>query len=153
MCLREPALEISLLDHEALKRARRSQWVEDRIATLVVDLDLRGQQLLAILVREQQDRLGDVSDLALDQARLVVVDQRDDVPAGDVAPVADDEPGRIEIQSNRPNAPTRDRRPDRSPPEHARKRQVVDVARRPCCLADPVLPFDALTDGSHQFAP
>ncbi len=51
----------------------------------VVDLDVGREQRLAILVREQQDRLGDMPDRALGQTRLIVVDQRDDVAARDVA--------------------------------------------------------------------
>jgi hypothetical protein len=43
-------------------------------------------------VRDQQDGFGDVPHVALGEARLVVVDQRDDVAAGNVAMVGDDEP-------------------------------------------------------------
>ena len=43
------------------------------------------EQRFAVRVGQQQDRFGGVADLTLDQARLVVVDERDDVAAGDVA--------------------------------------------------------------------
>ena len=49
-------------------------------------------------MREQQNRLGDVIDLVLGQTRLVVVDQRDDVAAGDVAIVDDGEAGGVEVE-------------------------------------------------------
>ena len=65
-----------------------------------VDLHVGGHQRLAILVRQQHDRLGDVTDDALRQARLIVVDQRDDVPARNVAMVDDRESGGVEVQAD-----------------------------------------------------
>ena len=44
---------------------------------------------LAVLVGEEQDRLLGVAHLALDEEGLVVLDERDDVAAGDVAVVDD----------------------------------------------------------------
>jgi hypothetical protein len=96
----EPVLEIALLDDEPLERARRAERIEDRRRSLVLDLDARREQLLPVVVREEQNRLGDVPHLGLDEAWLVVLDERDDVPPGDVAPVADDEAGRVEVESN-----------------------------------------------------
>jgi hypothetical protein len=49
---------------------------------VIIDLHVGREQRLAILMRQQHDRLGDVTDLAFDQARLIVVDQRDDVRPG-----------------------------------------------------------------------
>ena len=56
-------------------------------------------QPIAIGVRQQQDRLGDVPDRALGEARLVVVDQRDDVAAGDVAKSTIVKPVRVEVET------------------------------------------------------
>ena len=85
------------------------------------DVHLGGDQPLAVLVREQEDRLGVVPHDVLGEARLVVGDERDDVAAGDVAVVDDGEPGRVGQQADRPDAPARDRRSDRPAVEHARE--------------------------------
>ena len=60
----------------------------------------RRQQAFAIGVREQQNRLGEVIDLVLGQARLIVVDERDDVASGDVAVVDDGEAGGVEVEAD-----------------------------------------------------
>ena len=99
------------------------------------------------LVREQQDRLGDVADLALDEARLVVLDQRDDVAAGNVAEVDDREAVRIEWKGDVGNRAGRDRRANRAPVEQVRKRQVVDVSRGTGDLVSALLARDVASDG------
>ena len=77
----EAGLEVALVDRDLLEDLRRPLRVEERLGRLVVDVHLGREQPLAVLVREQQDRLGDVAHDVLGQARLIVVDQRDDVAA------------------------------------------------------------------------
>ena len=60
--------------------------------------DPRAEEGFAVLVGQQQHRLGGVPDLALHQAGLIVGDQGDDVPARDVAVVHDGEAGGIEVE-------------------------------------------------------
>ncbi len=80
-----------------LKTVGRGLRIEIRRGGAIVDLDVGRQQTLAILVREQQDRLGDVPDRPLGQTRLIVFDQRDDIPAGNVAMIDDGEAGGVEV--------------------------------------------------------
>ncbi len=65
-------------------------WLEvsgsnTRCRFLVLEHHVRRQQRIAVLVREEHHRLGDVAYLALHEARLIVHDERDDVPPGNVA--------------------------------------------------------------------
>ena len=55
---------------------------------------------LAVLVGQEQHRLLGVPDLALDEEGLVVLDQGDDVAAGDVAVVDDGEAGGVEVEAD-----------------------------------------------------
>ena len=50
-------------------------------------------------MHENQNRLGHMPNRPLGEARLVVVDERDDVAAGDVAVVDDGEAGAIEVET------------------------------------------------------
>jgi len=98
-------------------------------------------------VRQDQDGLGDVTDRALGQARLVVVDQRDDVASGDVVEVDDREPVRVERKGDVGNRARRDRRANRARVEQAGKRQVVDVSRGTRNLVSAFLAGDVAPDG------
>ena len=64
-------------------------------------------------MREQQDRLRDMTDRPLGQTRLVIVDERDDVSARDVAVIDDGESGAIEIEFDADHLSRRDARADR----------------------------------------
>ena len=110
-------------------------------------VDRRAEQRFAVLVGQQQHRLGDVADLALDEAGLVVRDQRDDVPARDVAVVHHGEAGGVEVEPNAGEAAAGDGGADRPAVEHAGKAEIVGVAGLPGRLADPVLPRHAPADG------
>jgi hypothetical protein len=100
-------------------------------------------------VREQHDRLGDVANLALGEQGLVVLDQRDDVPAGDVPVIDDGESRAIELEAYVADASPRNRRANRACVEHAGKREVVDVPRGTADLFEGVLSWDVGTDGWH----
>ena len=93
----------------------------------VVDLHVGREQGVAILVREQQDRLGEVPDVALGEARLVVVDQRDDVASRNVAEVDDGETGRVEVAADGGDVAGRNGRADRP-----RVQQVRETRDRRC---------------------
>src|SRR5689334_17346402 len=93
-------------------------------------------------------------DLLLHEARLVVLDQRDNVLAGNVAEVDDREAVGVEIPPDRTHAAARDGRPNRAAIQHAREHEVVGIDRPARCLADTVLPRDApsnraLTEARH----
>ncbi len=83
------------------ENAARSFGVEERLLLVVRDVDPRGVQRFRVLVREQQDRLGHVAHVALDEKWLVLLDQLDDVPPGNVAVVDDRESGAVEVQRDR----------------------------------------------------
>ena len=103
-------------------------------------------------MRQQQNRLGDVIDLVLGQARLIVVDERDDVAAGDVAIIDDGETGRGRSRGEWGRARPRGivERMVRAV-EHARERQVVDVFRGAGDFGVGVLPPNVLANGaSHE---
>ncbi len=148
----EAGLDVALVDGDRLEDLGRVQRVEDRLGRLVVDVDVGRDQALPILVREQQDRLRDVPDHVLGQARLIVDDERDDVAAGDVAVIDDGEARRVEQRVDGADAAAGDRRPDRPPVQHAREDEVVDVLRRPGDLVDPVAARDVAANGGHRQA-
>ena len=93
-------------------------------------------------MREQHDRLGDVTDLAFDQARLIVVDQRDDVAAGNVPVVDDGETRGGEVRADVDERAGRNRGSNRPAMQHAGKLQVVDVVRSAGDLLDALLAKD-----------
>ena len=105
----EASLDRALGDREGLERTIRTLGIEERGLRSVINLDAGAVHPLGVGVREEQYRLGDVVDLVLGQARLIVVDQRDDVLAGDVAVVGDGESGLIEIETDGVERPARDR--------------------------------------------
>jgi hypothetical protein len=95
--LRESLLEIALVDRDRLERHRRSGRIVVWNGCLVVDVNVGGEQTIPAGVRKDDDGFCDVANRALGQARLVVVDQRDDVSAGNVVSVDDREAGRVEV--------------------------------------------------------
>ncbi len=118
----------------------------------LIQRDGRADEGFAVLVGEQQHRLGDVPDLALDQAGLVVGDQGDDVSAGDVAVVHQGEAGGIEVEPDAAELAAWDRSANRAAEEHAGKVEIVGVPGLPGRLADPVLPGHALAhDVEHRW--
>src|SRR5688500_9590617 len=87
-----------------------------------------------------------MTNLLLHEARLIVFDKRDDVPAGNVAVVDDGEPRLVERAPHRTHAPPWNRGPDGSPPDHSREREVVRIDGGAGRLSDPVLPRDVAAD-------
>ena len=129
-----------------LKTPVRSLGIEERRLRGVVDRHTRCQQALAIFMREQQNRLGDVIDLVLSQARLVVVDERNDVASGDVA-IIDNGKGRGDRSRGEYVQPApRDRGPDGPAVQHSWEGKVVDVFRGAGDFGVRVLPPDVLPD-------
>ena len=115
----------------------------------VLEAHLGRAQRVAVLVGEEQDRLLGVAHLALDQVGLVVLDERDDVAARDVAVIDQREAGAVEIEVQGRDLAGRDRGADRAPVQHPREAEVVDVARRPAGLGQALLPRDAPAHGPH----
>ena len=93
--------DVPLLDQNGLEGGGRLLRVEaSECPAAYVDDDRARRAALTVLVRQQQDRLGDVADLPLDQARLIVRDEGDDVPAGNVAVVDDGEARGVEVETD-----------------------------------------------------
>ena len=99
-------------------------------------------------MREQQDRLRDVADRALREARLIVLDQRDDVAARNVAVVDDGEAGGVEVEADVRDLAGRDGRSDRARVQEIRETEVVDVPRRAGDLLDAFLAKDVSSDST-----
>ena len=95
---------------------------------------------------EDEDRLRDVPDLALDQAGLIVLDERHDVAARHVTVIDDRETIPIEIEVDAADLASRDGRSDRSRVKKARKGQIVDVARTARDLLQAFLPKHVLSN-------
>ena len=101
-------------------------------------------------MRDQHDRLGEVSDDALGQARLIVGNQRHDVAARDVTMIDDGEPDCVEEEVDRPDPATGDRRADGPAVDHAGEDEVVDVLCRPSDLIGTVTAWQAATNYRHN---
>ncbi len=127
----------------------RPLGIEDRLTGLFVELDGCSEQSLAVFVRKQEHRLRSVANVALDQTRLVVGDERDHVLTRDVSVVHDGEAGGIEVEMNAVQRATRNRRADRSAVEHSWEPEVVGVARLAGGLSDSVLSL-ARCDQRHS---
>ena len=112
-------VDVALHDVDLLEDALRLLRIEQRRAFLIVDDDARGIEHIEVLVREQQHRLGHVPNVALDEERLILLDEIDDVPSGNVAMVDDGETRPVEVQLDVPHATTRNRRPNGAPVQHA----------------------------------
>ena len=104
-------------------------------------------------VRDEQDRLGRVADRALGETRLIVVDQRDEVAAGDVAVVDDGEPVAVEVQADIGNFAGRNRRANCPSIQHPRQREIVDVAGGAGDFVEPLLARNIAANGLHPAAP
>jgi hypothetical protein len=85
------------------------------------------------------------------QTRLVVLDEGDDVPAGDVAMVDDGETGRVEVQANRGDLACGNRLADRPSVEEPWEHEIVDVAGLAGNLISALLPEDVLADGAQSW--
>ena len=147
--LGEAAGEVALLDRELLEDPRRSLGVEDGRSRPVLEAHLGRAQRVAVLVGEEQDRLLGVAHLAFDEVGLVVLDERDDVAAGDVAVIDEGEAGAVEVEVDGRQLAGRDRGADRSPVQHSREAEVVDVARRAAGLVEALPAGDAATHDAH----
>src|SRR5687767_4866974 len=142
-------VDIALVDAEMLEDLRGPERVEEWLERLVVDFYARATQHVEVLVRQQHNRLCDVPNLLLGEQRLIVLDQRDDVTASDVAVIDDRESCTIELKAEIADAPTRYRRADGARVQHAGEDEVVHVLRRPGDFLDGVLAGDVGTDGGH----
>jgi len=127
----ETLVEIALRNRDRLEHRGRLCRVEHRQTRPVLDVDLRLQQALAILVRQQQDRLRHVAHLAIGQARLVVHDERHEVSSRDVPGANDREPGGVEVEADTFDASAGNGGADRPGVEHSRERQVINVTGCP----------------------
>ncbi len=113
----------------------------------------RRRMIQAMTIRgshEQQNRFRGVAHLALGQARLVVFDQRDDVPARDVVEVHDREAVAAQFMTDRQDLATGNRRADGSAVEHPGKREIVHIPSRSGDLGGAFLARNLLPDGCHD---
>jgi hypothetical protein len=146
----EPAGEVALFNRDLLEDLWRACGVVARLASAIVDRDptLRVQESLAFLVRDEEDRLGEVADFFFRQTWLIELDQRDRVSAGDVTEVGDREARAVEVEADPRDLALRNRRSDRARVEHPREDEVVDVLRPAGDLVEPFLPADIPAHGS-----
>ncbi len=114
---------------DRFERRRGRLRIKVRSGFAVGDLHVGSQQPVSVFVCEQQDGLGHVPNGALGQARLILFNQGNDVAAGYVTKINDDEAGPIGGQPNVDDLPGRDRGPHSPAVQQVRKRQIVDVAR------------------------
>ncbi len=140
-------VEIAFVDGERLEHQRRCGRVVVRRRGPVVDVDVRRQQAIAILVRQNQNRLSDVTDRPLGQARLVLLDERDDVASGNVACVDDGEAGGVEVEGDVGDVARGNRRANRPRVQQIGEREVVDIAGRAGHLVAAVLTKHVPSDG------
>ena len=126
---REAVRDIPLLDPDRLEHRRRRLVVVQRRGLAIVDLHVRREQRLAIFVSQQQNRFREMANRPLGEARLVVLDQRDDVAAGDISEVHDREASGVEIETDRCDLAGRDGRPDGARVQEVGEREIVDVVR------------------------
>jgi len=120
-------------------------------------VDLDGDAAPAFLqhdrvrVREQDDRLLRVVHAIGRQIRLVVGDERDDVPAGDVGGGDDREliPGEPGRKADVPDRSPHDGTADRRSVQHAGQHEVVNVPRLPGDFRASFLAGNRSTDGGH----
>ena len=148
---REAGVEVPLVDRERLEDDRGVLGIELRLELFVFDDDVSREELLAILVRQQHDRLGEMPNLRLDEEGLIVFDERDDVVAtgGNVAVVHDGEARGVEVAADVRDASARNGRADGPPVQHSRKGEVVGVLGAAGRLADPILTRDAGANCRH----
>ena len=145
----------SFVDGDLLERGGRSLGVVHGRGRAILDAHPGSgfEQALPILVGDDQDGLGVVTHLAVGEARLVVLDERHDVTARDVAGADDREAGRVEVDVDRRDLPARDRGPDRDPVEHARQHEIVHVGRLAGDLVEALLAGRARADDARATGP
>ena len=148
--LAERLLDVALLDVDVLEDRVRLFRIEQRLERLAVDRDLDRVQNFAIFVGQQQNRLGLMPDVALDEERLVLLDEVADVAAGHVAIVGDDETRHVPFHLRRLEVAARDRRADGPAMDHPGKGDVVGVERLSGRFADSILAWNVLADSGHS---
>src|SRR5262245_3171224 len=113
----------------------------------IVDLWIHLEQSLTVLMREQEDGLGGMSNHPRGQARLVIVDERDHVSARNVAMIDDGEPTAIEIELDADHLSRWDARADGSSVQKTRKDEVVHITCCAGCLCNTLFSEDISPDG------
>ncbi len=98
-----------------------------------VDSSYRGCQSVAVGMRQEQDRLLRMIDHAIGQAGLVIHDERNDIAAGNIFGRDNGElmPGDTFTESDRFNRSAGDGAAHRGAKDHARQREIVNVAGLP----------------------
>ncbi len=139
----QSAIEIAFVDRDPLEAEVRGLGIvvgglgHALEGHALVDVD----EGVLVGMGDEQDRLGDMLDRIDRQARLIGIDQRDVVLAGNVAMIGGDELGRQRHMA-RGDPPARNRGANGRAIEHAREAQVVDVFRRADDLGVTVLTPD-----------
>src|SRR3954465_4950177 len=98
-------------------------------------------------MRQQQDRFGKMPDALASEARLIVLDQGDDIAARHVAVIRNREAAGVEVEVDARNLSTRNRGANGAGVKQSGKREVVDIARRAGDLLDAFFAQDVATDG------
>src|SRR4029079_10899629 len=86
---------------DRLEHAGRYERIEYWRLGVVLDFDVCTEEALAVFVRQEQNRLVDRANVALDEERLVLLDEIAGVATRYVAKIHRCESGRIEVQPNR----------------------------------------------------
>ena len=135
-----PAVEVALGQREVGELLLRLARIEDGRQGFGAqrDVPFRLAQRGPIGCRQQRDRLGVMADLRLDQHRLVVGDEADEVVAGDVGSGQDDHlrPIKVRVQLEPEQPGMRLGRADRVAVPGAGKDEIVGV-HAPCRSAWP----------------
>ena len=97
-------------------------------------------------MRQEQDRLRHMTNDALGETGLVLVDQRHDVASRNVVMIDDGETGAIEIAANADDFAGRNGRSNGASEEQTRKREIVEVLRAPGHFRNALFPEDVCPD-------
>src|SRR4029453_352300 len=118
-----------------------------RCGVAVFDLWVPLAQSRAVLVCEQEGGPGGMPNHVSCQARLVIVDERDDVSARNVAVIDDGESAAIEIEFDADHLSRRDARADGPSVQKTWKDEVVYITCCAGCLCNTLFAQDVSPDG------
>ena len=105
--LRQSAFDVALVDRDPLEGQRRLLGVVVRCGRLVIDVNRGIGQSVTVRMREEDYGLGNMTDRALGQTRLVLVYQRDEIFTGYVAVIDDGGSIAVELVANVRDPPCR----------------------------------------------
>jgi hypothetical protein len=112
--VRQSAFDVSLVDRNLLEGKRRLLRIVVRRTRPIVDVNGGLGERVPVGVRQEDHGLRSMTGHAFGQTRLVLVDQCDEIPAGNIAIIHDRESTAIEFTANAGDLTGRNRRPNRA---------------------------------------